>query len=202
MISKDSKRYWFNLFISNGGDDRFLYDFDLNENSVVYDIGSFDGEYFTSISKKYKCNIHAFEPVTSFYTDSIANLPPKVTLNNFALGSDSDDFDIALAGNSSSIFGTGEKVTCKKVKFVDYVKKAGTDRIDLLKVNCEGGEYELLDTIIKSEWLDKIDNIIIQFHTIDSIPEEERQRLVENICKTHTKTFSFPFVWEGFKLKV
>lgn len=196
------KQYWHYSFMQNGGDERFLFNFDLNQNSTVFDIGSFDGDYFKTLYKKYNCTIHAFEPVLSFYEGSKGSIPDRVKVNNYALGKGDDSFIIHLAGNASSAFSEGgEKVECKKVDFNTYIKVNGINQIDLLKVNCEGGEYELLETIIENSWLSNIDNIIIQFHILPGIPIERRQRIVDEIQKTHQITFSFPFVWEGWKKK-
>lgn len=200
--SRENHQHWFNQFFSNGGDAKHLYDFPINSTSVMFDIGSFDGEYFNAIHAKYKCAIHAFEPVESFYTATCTNLPERVKLNNFALGADNDSFVIALAGNASSAFLEGDRIDCKKVKFIDYVKDNQVSRIDLLKVNCEGGEYELLETIIDNDYLSNVDNIIVQFHYLSTDPVARRQRIVEALEKTHDKTFSYPFVWEGWKLKI
>lgn len=200
-VSQENQKHWFNEFFSNGGDNSHLYNFSINSTSTVFDIGSFDGEYFTAIYAKYKCTIHAFEPVESFYTETNINLPERLRLNNFALGAEDDTFTIAVLGNSSSAFRDGSQVVCKKIKFIDYIKEHSIDKIDLLKVNCEGGEYELLEAIIDSNYLQNVDNIIIQFHYLSTDPIARRQAIVEALEKTHDKTFSYPFVWEGWKLK-
>jgi len=192
------KQYWHSLFLQSGGDQKFLFDFQLNESSTVFDIGSFDGEYFKILYARYSCTIHAFEPVNSYYSSCLESLPDRVKLNNYAIGKGNDSFFISLAGNASSAFlDGGEKIECKKIDFNTYVKDEGINQIDLLKVNCEGGEYELLETIIENDWLSNIDNIIIQFHIFSSIPIEKRQRIVDEIQKTHEVVFSFPYVWEG-----
>jgi FkbM family methyltransferase len=197
-----NKQYWHHQFIQNGGDNRFLFNFDLNSNSTVFDIGSYDGAYFRDISRRYSCHIHAFEPVPTFYQNSCFMLPGKVKVRNYALGKVDDTFTITLADNASGAFAEGgEKIECKKISFNSYVKENNISQIDLLKVNCEGGEYELLEAIIESNWLQYIDNIIIQFHLIPEIPVETRQKIVDKIGETHNIMFSFPFIWEGWKTK-
>ena len=47
----------FNDFFSNGGDNKHLFNFPLNSLSVIFDVGSFDGEYVNIMHKKYKCKI-------------------------------------------------------------------------------------------------------------------------------------------------
>ena len=45
-------------------------------------------------------------------------------------------------------------------KASDYIK----GKIDLLKINIEGGEYEVLENLIENDLIKNIDNIQIQFH--------------------------------------
>jgi FkbM family methyltransferase len=191
----------FNDFFSNGGDNKHLFNFPLNSLSVIFDVGSFDGEYFNIMYKKYKCKIHAFEPVESFYTATNIDLPESIKLNNFALGAKDDTFTIAMSGNSSSAFLEGNRVECKTVKFIDYIQNNEIDSIDLLKINCEGGEYELLEAILDSNYVSNVDNILVQFHYLSDNPESRRQAIVEALEKTHDVIFSYPFVWEYWKLK-
>jgi FkbM family methyltransferase len=197
----ENHNHMLNQFFSNGGDDAHLYNFSLNSTSVIFDIGSFDGEYFNVMYAKYKCTIHAFEPVESFYLQTNVNLPQKIKLNNFALGKENSTFTIAIAGNASSAFLEGNRIECKKVNFTDYIRDNKVETIDLLKVNCEGGEYELLETIISSGYIKNISNIIVQFHYLSDEPEVRRQIIVDALEKTHDVVFSYSFVWEGWKLK-
>ena len=49
------------------------YEYNLNKDSVVFDIGGFDGTWAHNIYSKYSCNILVFEPVKSFYTNIVSN---------------------------------------------------------------------------------------------------------------------------------
>ena len=162
MVNGYVQQYWLNEFFRNGGDD-MLYKFDgfLNESSTVFDMGSYEGEFYKEIIKKYNCNIHAFEPVEQFYSNCLESLPKKVLLNNFALGKENTTFNISLSNNSSSQFigDTGNTTICNKVKFIDYINDNNIKNIDLIKVNIEGGEYELFDTILDSNYQNNIDGI-------------------------------------------
>lgn len=197
----EDHRHWLNQFFSNGGDNAHLYNFSLNSTSVIFDVGSFDGEYFNAMYTRYQCTIHAFEPVESFYLQTNVDLPQRIKLNNFALGKENSTFTIAMAGNSSSAFLEGDRIECKKVNFADYIQDSKVETIDLLKVNCEGGEYELLETILSSGYIKNVDNLIVQFHYLSDEPEARRQAIVDALEKTHDVVFSYPFVWEGWKLK-
>ena len=177
-------------------------DFDLNENSIVFDVGSYKGEYYQVISKKYNCSIHAFEPMSQFYKECSSTKPKKVILNNFALGNKSCTFELSTEDNASSeFFGRGKKIQCKKVDFNDYLDQNNITKIDLLKLNIEGGEYELLSHIIYHDNLCKIDNILIQFHYLEGDAVAERKKIIDRLSITHEPVFNYPFVWEHWKLK-
>jgi len=196
------QRHWLDQFFSNGGDSTHLY-FDLNEDSVVFDVGSYEGDYYNQLMlrNKHTLRIHAFEPVQSFYRYSSEHLPDSVTLHNFALGDSNSTFEISVDGNSSSQFTSGSKETCSKVRFRDFVIENNIDDISLIKINIEGGEYELLNEIIDSKFINKVDRILVQFHYLAVNPISDRAKIIERLKETHELVFSYPFVWECWKRK-
>ena len=62
MPTKDEYRW-----IDDKGDSELRLNYNLNEDSVVVDLGGFKGDWSALISEKYSCNIHIFEPVREFY---------------------------------------------------------------------------------------------------------------------------------------
>ena len=48
------------------GDDT-LVECDLSEDSIVFDLGGYDGQWSSDIFSKYRCTVYCFEPVESFY---------------------------------------------------------------------------------------------------------------------------------------
>jgi FkbM family methyltransferase len=189
--------HWLNKFFSEGGDDQFLYNFPLTPESIVFDLGSYDGDYCNRIFSKYLCNIHSFEPVYDFYQKHKNNHKGTI-INNFALGAKNEEFTISVNDNSSSQFIEGEKITCKKIKFLDYIQLYNINKINLIKINIEGGEYEILNEIIKCGFTQNIDIFLIQFHYLSNNPIIEREQIVKELLKTHKPLFSFPFVWECY----
>ena len=202
IVDGHNQNHWLNLFSQKGGDNTHLYSFNLNHDSLVFDVGSYDGEYYKKLHQKYNCNIHAFEPVPQFYKKCLQNKPDKITLNNLALGNKDCTFNISSQDNSSSEFLiSGDKIECQKIDFNSYLKKHNINKIDLLKLNIEGGEYELLSHIIYHNHLNKIDNILIQFHYLEGDAPAERQKIINRLKTTHEPIFNYPFVWEHWKLK-
>jgi len=62
--------------------------------------------------------------------------------------------------NLGHVADTGRPVTC--ISMPSLMKSSGLPRIDLLKVDIEGGEGELLTH--DNEWLDLVGSIMIEFH--------------------------------------
>lgn len=201
MVDGYTQQHWLDLFFSAGGDS-MLYKFEqLNENSIVFDLGSYKGEFYSNITSMYNCIVHAFEPVEQFYNECKNSLPNNVILNNFALGQQNELFEIAVSENASSQFINGDMVSCKKVNFIDYVTEHTIEHIDLIKLNIEGGEYEVLNSIIDNGYLDNIDSLLIQFHYLSGNPISKRQEIIEKLKITHECIFSYPFVWEYWRRK-
>ena len=51
---------------SDGGDFAMRFSYDLDENSVVFDLGGYKGQWASDLFSRYKCYIFVFEPVALF----------------------------------------------------------------------------------------------------------------------------------------
>ncbi len=168
------------------------YDYALNKDSIVFDIGGFDGTWAENIHSKYLCHICIFEPVKEFY-DIIKNKFQKqdyVCTYNFGLGTKDETINIGIIGSATSVFnktGNSEQVEIKDVAPVI----SSFNKIDLVKINIEGAEYDLLDYIIEKRLQTKLMNIQIQFHIFEDY-ENRRQRIRNELSKTHHLTYDFP----------
>jgi len=72
-----------------------------------------------------------------------------------------------------------------------------------MKINIEGGEYDLLSYIIGKGLHKSIKNIQVQFHKVDGLLWEVRSTSIQRqLMKTHELTWQTPFVWENWSLKI
>ena len=83
----------------------------------------------------------------------------------------------------------------------DVFDRLGLERIDLLKVNIEGGEYELLPFLIRSGWIKKIVDLQVQFHTIGAEYVSAREAIRSALSKTHVESWCYWFVWESWTIQ-
>ena len=62
------------------------------------------------------------------------------------------------------------------------------NKIDLMKINIEGGEYDLLFCLIEKDLISRINNLQIQFHSFVPNAKNNREKIINLLKKTHKKT--------------
>jgi len=189
---------WFN----DKGDDKYRYNYPLNENSLVFDVGGYEGNFSEKIYKKYNCEIFIFEPIKKYYDELIEKYKnfKKIKIFNFGLSNINSSSRIYHSGDSSSIFKITENYEDILLKnFSDFLIENQINQIDLLKLNIEGSEFEVIENIIENKLLSKIINLQVQFHSFVTNSTERRNKIREFLKKTHVETFCYEFVWENWK---
>lgn len=182
--------------------DHLRYKFDLDKNSIVVDAGGYNGEWSKAIYEKYNCCIYIFEPIPNFsHTIRLLFYNNKsITVVNSGL-SDSDRLEkIYFDENATSLHQKNENEM--QIILRDFNKYFVPQlSIGLLKINIEGEEYRLLDSIIKAGNQKYIKNILVQFHTFIDGYAEKRAAIREELSKTHELVWCYDYVWELWKLK-
>lgn len=187
------------------GDETLRLDYDLDENSIIFDVGGYKGEFARDIFCKYGCNIHVFEPLQEFFDICAQRFikNKKVQSYHFGLANRTFNTDIHISDNASSIFNVeGVKTNIRLESICDFVSEKNIDSIDLIKINIEGGEYDLLDSLIENKLITKFKNIQVQFHDfVIHNPRDRMEIIQKELIKTHELTYQYDFVWENWKLK-
>jgi FkbM family methyltransferase len=182
---------------------RLQYD-ELNENAVVFDLGGYKGAWASDIYSKYFSKIYVFEPALKFFnyiTDRFKN-NSSIKVFHFGLGNKDSKEIIYLSADSTSthrVTGDAETITIKR--FDSFIAENNIQSIDLLKINIEGGEYDLLDHLLDTGLVTKIKNIQVQFHTFIPDAEKRMESIQHRLQQTHRLTYQYRFVWENWKLK-
>lgn len=183
-------------------------DYNLNEDSIVIDVGGYKGEWAAKIHNKYGCYIHIYEPVKSFYEQIVDKFAGnnKIFVYNYGLGGSTREEYISLDEDASStevmkvqnLFdgGAHEKIQINNIFAELYDLKLL--EIDLMKINIEGGEYELLEEMIDTGVIERFGNIQIQFHDFVTDAEKKRDAIIERLKETYCCEFCYEFVWESW----
>ncbi len=201
-----SKAMWEFLSVA-GIDIDFIYRADLDETSTVLDVGSFEGETVDRFCQLYDCNVHAFEPHPGLLPRLVARFSsnPKVTVHAVGLGDSDAEVPLQLAGPGSTMYETvGDVDGTSQVAIRDAVAvlgELGLDRIDLLKLNIEGAEFDLLDHLIANGRLGQVRYLLVQFHEWHPRAYYRRWAIRRTLRKTHDEVWCFPWVWEMWCLR-
>ena len=107
-----------------------------------------------------------------------------------AVSKNSDKLNLFLNDDQSahSIFPkSSESISVESTSLQKIFEENKISSCKLLKLDCEGAEYEIIDSL-PSEYLNKIQNIVMEYHSADTKPE-----LVKNLIQKIKNA--------GFKIK-
>lgn len=191
-------------WLKDKGDKTHRLNYDLNDNSIVFDMGGYEGQWASDIFSKYCCLIHVFEPYMEYFEKIKIRFEKngKINVHPFGLSAKTLDSSLSISGDSSSAFKSGQHIApIKLIQAMEFMKENNVEEIDLLKINIEGGEYDLLDHLIETQLISKIKNLQIQFH--DFVPDAEKRMktIQDSLKKTHVLTYQYEFVWESWRIK-
>lgn len=194
----------FDRWFANDGDNRHLLTHNLNKDSIVFDVGGYIGDFTEDIFLRYNSRIFTFEPIEEYYNIILNKFSDtnNIKIFKFGLASEDKKLNIAVEGDASSFHKAkynAKLLTCEVKKFSDFFEKNDINYIDLLKINIEGDEYDLIEHIIDTGIISKINFLQVQFHDFVENAEEKRENIRKLLQKTHTCEFEYKFVWEGWK---
>ena len=204
-IKQDPKVIGYHDYLSKGGEALRL-NYPLKRDSIVIDAGGYHGDFAADIICKYNCKVDVFEPVRQYalQIEERFRFNDRVSVVEAGLGASEKEEYISVAEAGSTVFpGRNDYVTREKIRIIsvqEYIQSKGYSEVDLLKVNIEGGEYDLLDSILKcAALIHSIKFLQIQFH--DFVPEAEVRRLEirRKLSGTHKLMWDFPFIWESWE---
>lgn len=206
-VKQDRKVVAYYEYIEKGGEALRL-DYPLGKDAVVIDVGGYHGDFAADMVCKYDCSVDVFEPVER-YADKIRDRfssNSKVNVVQAGLGASEKDEFINIAGLGSSVFdggfGGATKEKIRIISAVDYIQSKGYSAIDLVKINIEGGEYELLQSFFEHpDLINRIKFFQIQFH--DFVPGAQKMRIEiqQKLSETHKLMWDYPFIWESWEIK-
>lgn len=205
-IVRDDFTLQIRRWIKDSGDKYLRLDYpSLNESSIVFDLGGYLGDFASDISKKYNCQVYVFEPHPEYFSHCVDRFSgiPNIKVFNYGLSDSEGFFQLSDKGDGSSFenpkHSNGLGVKCLVKDILVVLDDLCITRIDLMKVNIEGGEYPLLDHLLKNEKQNIVDQYQIQFHSFIENAVQRRNSIVESMSSTHKRTWCYDFVWENWK---
>jgi len=169
----------------------------ISRSSIVYSLGvgrniSFD----IAMIEKYQLHVYAFDP-TPHSIEWVKSRTVPEHFHFFDYGIASFDGTAMLYDNpkhnSQSILRrpkgkeTGLEVQFHTLKTV--METLGHKKIDILKMDIEGAEYEVLDNVLSSDI--KVDQLLVEFHhnKFRDIKVSDTKRIIGKLYKNNFRIF-------------
>jgi FkbM family methyltransferase len=167
----------------------YLRYFEPPPNPVVIDVGAYIGDFSLYCAHYLNARVVAYEPTAENYDMVVRNialngLGGQVEVVNRGVAADRQiTVNVQKLGQevhaSAYWYSDAEPRTIECTSLAEIIDAHGLRRIDLLKVDCEGGEYEILPAT-PDEVYDRIDQIVFEFHKVDGY-EAKLARVVEKL---------------------
>lgn len=134
--------------------------FPVEEGDVVMDIGAHVG-LFTKRHRDKAKKVYSIEPDKLFFER--AEDHPNVDAIRCAIGPKDGTMKLVSDGNANAI-NEKEGDDVDVVKFKTLISSLGIEKIDFLKIDCEGGEYDILNEE-NIEWIkNNVRKVAGEFH--------------------------------------
>lgn len=146
--------------------------FEIKRDDVIFDIGAH--VWYFSIYAAYRAKqVHSFEPFYKNFIQLQENIKindlKNVVSNNIALGDSQGEVEFYEHQSHTgchSLYKRGgiyNHITVKKETLGQYMKEHNITKVNLLKLDCEGAEYEIINSL-PEECFVKIDKICMEIH--------------------------------------
>tara|TARA_R110000796_G_scaffold206301_1_gene322627 strand:+ start:3954 stop:4940 length:987 start_codon:yes stop_codon:yes gene_type:complete len=165
----------------------------VDVNDTVVDIGGNVGVFSVFAQQMKPKHTFVVEPMKETFDYMCENLKgfDNVTTINKAISKDGGDMEFVIAHHSGcnilknnlrevgeeianyATLSTGESklntnsTTVKTITINDLIKEYNIDCIDFLKVDCEGGEKDLFETIDKNYLKNNVKKIALEYHSLE-----------------------------------
>jgi FkbM family methyltransferase len=137
--------------------------FEVEEGDIVVDIGATVGEFTYKILEKNPKHCYVVEPLPVFFDTLKRNLEGRqVSFTNAAITSD----------KFCKINWDGHDEKVNTLTFKEFIELNRLNKIDFLKFDCEGGEYDIFSEE-NIEYLKKVPKIVCEMHLRTGILKEK-----------------------------
>lgn len=150
-----------------------LPDLDLPAGAAVVDVGAHVGVVALYLARRYGVRVYAFEPQEENYQRLLRNICVNgvgdlVYPHNLAITGDGRPVGLAggRTGNSGgwTIYAHGAALPGTRASWTlaDVFRRCNLARLALLKLDCEGAEYEILQAA--GPLLAQVDHLVMELH--------------------------------------
>lgn len=172
----------------------------LQESSVVIEVGGYTGVDIKKMREKYGLfKTLLFEPI--FHEQARENLKGLgVEIYPYGLGAHARTLFFSDEGDATRPTSSGKSGEIRS--FSEVLKALSITKVDLLQINCEGCEWEILETILLMPHV--FQRIQVQFHAGAEWVENRLSRygiIQDRLTETHELLYDHPWIWQLWQSK-
>ncbi len=173
----------------------YIKNFRSGEHPIIVDVGGYIGDFSLYAAKYLDARVIVYEPII----ENFFILEKNIKINDFSKviesvckgvgGGEHENLNISKNGQeihaSSYFYSGGESRKILVVTLEDIFRVHQLEKIDLLKVDVEGGEYDIFEKA--PEWVfGRIRHIVFEYHKCG---ETYLERLAKIICRLEKFNF-------------
>lgn len=178
---------------------------DLPAGAVAFDFGGYKGIWTDDVLRNQPdCTVHVFEPHPTFAAELVQKFAghKNVHVHGFALGQDNGTLTLSDSDDgSSAVADLGQAFDIEVKSVAEFFVEHEIAQIDLVKMNIEGGEYDLLPALVDAGIMARIVKLQVQFHLFEPALKAARDAIIAQLKDTHECDWVYPFVWEQWARK-
>jgi FkbM family methyltransferase len=125
--------------------DFYTEKFPVDKDDLVLDIGASAGPFTYSILHKEPKHVYCFEPKKTLFDTMTENIGhhSNVTLINKGINNVDGETEFKGLYFSDVTETWGRSATADAITFDTFLKEYNVEQIDFMKIDCEGGEYDI-----------------------------------------------------------
>jgi FkbM family methyltransferase len=146
----------------------------IHPESVVYSFGiGEDASFDLALIQRHGCTVHGFDP-TPKSLDWVQNniRESRFVLHPWALGVREGTLELWLPDNpdhvsASLVSAANRSKLCFQAEcrsLAGIMKELGHESIDVLKMDIEGAEYDVLQSLAQQNLFPKVNQLLVEFH--------------------------------------
>lgn len=178
---------------------------DLGKDAVVFDVGAYEGAWLERMAIEYDdYRLCGFEPASRAFVIAQQKLSEfdNVLVHNFGLGAECGTYPLYDCQRDSATFvgGLDPYIDAEMVSIAKFLQDERIEKVALMALNIEGGEFELLPFLTSTGKIERIERIMIQWHSIFPNAREQQLLIQTALAKTHEMTWNHG-AWEAWSIR-
>lgn len=143
-------------------DNRYQQLLNVNKDDIVVDIGASIGVFGHKIRDNNPKHVYSLEPHTGIFKSLEKNLNNKTVYTNINKGISNTNEHFIISDITDEY--SDKNINVEGITFDIFLSEYNITKIDFLKINCEGGEYDVFNETNRNWILKNVKKIVGEFH--------------------------------------